>query len=193
MLRSPTVDAWNGLDAMRPELERYLARRCRDAHQVDDVIQESFLRAARYRRGLTRPERLRPWLLRIATNVLADQARRDRRRRRLAGSDEGLFEVPCGAAAPDEQVDEPELWVAGHPIARGRALGALRRALADAPRADRLVLVAYYGAGNDCRATAQRCRIPVELVKVRLFRARTRLRHALLAEFTDAAAARRAS
>jgi RNA polymerase sigma-70 factor, ECF subfamily len=146
-------------------------------------VQETLLRAARYRRGLTRPERLQPWLLRIASNVLADQARRDRRRRRLGTGEDGLSEAVSGEPPPEELADEPEVWVGGQAVPRCRAILAVRSALERAPEADRIVLAAYYGAGESCRDTAERVRIDPELVKVRLFRARTRLRSALRGAF----------
>jgi DNA-directed RNA polymerase specialized sigma24 family protein len=70
---------WSGLEELRPSLQRLLARRCRDAAELDDVVQETLLRAARYRAKLSERERLRGWAMRIAINVLRDRVRRRER------------------------------------------------------------------------------------------------------------------
>lgn len=183
MTRTAKPESWHGLDELCPVIERFLTRRCRDPHQVADAVQETVMRAARYRGGLTEPSALRPWLLRIAQNVLADQARRDRRRQRRWSGDETLADVVSQEPSVEEQVDEPEYWFAGRPVARKRALAALEWALSQSAPADRSVLEAYYKGGLSSRRTADRCRIAPALVKVRLFRARARLRQMLVAQF----------
>jgi DNA-directed RNA polymerase specialized sigma24 family protein len=77
MPAGPAVEptAWEGLEELRDGLRAFLVRQCPDENEIEDVIQETFLRAARYRRR--RPvQSLRPWALRIALNVLANARRR---------------------------------------------------------------------------------------------------------------------
>ncbi len=167
--------AWNGLDELRPALYAYLTRRCRDWSEVEDVAQETLLRAARYRRSLASDELLRPWALRIAGNVLADHVRREQRVQRetgeLALASLGVDERDPAAAGEAEA----ELSVGNWRSTRGAALGHMCRALAGLRAADQRVLWSYYGGRRSCRDTARECGIEPALVKVRLFRARRRL------------------
>jgi RNA polymerase sigma factor (sigma-70 family) len=166
---------WSGLDELRPLLESHLARRCRDAHELDDIVQETLLRAARYRASLIDPARLSVWVLRIGTNVLRDRVRRENRFPRAEANDQ-LFDLVEGREAmPDEQVEEEDLALEGVLIARERAVAELCGALGRLRDADREVLCSYYGGAQSCRETSQDCEIAPDLVKVRLFRARRRL------------------
>jgi RNA polymerase sigma factor (sigma-70 family) len=64
-----------------PTLERYLARLTGDPDLAADVAQEAFLRLLDRN---PRPEAVRPWLFRVATNLVRDAARRSTRHRTLA-------------------------------------------------------------------------------------------------------------
>ena len=100
------VPTWGELEDLRPALRSFLARRCRDESELDDVVQETLLRAARYRGSLTRSGSLRPWALRIAANVLCDRVRVERRLPWVEVDDGDLN----GLAATHEHPlgDEPE-------------------------------------------------------------------------------------
>jgi RNA polymerase sigma-70 factor (ECF subfamily) len=50
-----------------------------DPHATDDLTQETFLRALQRYAGLRPDSRLRPWLLRIATNAFFDVTRKAKR------------------------------------------------------------------------------------------------------------------
>jgi len=61
-------------------LRSYVRRFTTDA-EADDIVQETFIRAWRHLDRLQQDDRpLRPWLIRVARHLLADAARRDRRR-----------------------------------------------------------------------------------------------------------------
>lgn len=167
---------WDGLEELRPVLEGYLTRRCRDAAEVEDVVQETCLRAARYRGGLQDETKLRPWALRIARNVLADRLARRRDDRGGTGAEDLLENLP----AEDPGEAEPEaLRVGGWVVDRELCLGILRRALGSLREEDRVMLHTHYGGAGSCRETAAECGVPEELVKVRLYRARRRLLRAM--------------
>jgi RNA polymerase sigma-70 factor (ECF subfamily) len=53
-----------------------------DAHQAEDLMQETLLTAFRTLKQLTQPEKFRAWLLRIAVNLAIDAARRQSRMKR---------------------------------------------------------------------------------------------------------------
>ena len=166
---------WGGLEALRGSLKRFLVARCRDESELDDVIQETFLRAARYRHSLTDDQRLHSWVLRISLNVLRDRAVRVGRGPSL-GLDEELCESIEGREVFPGDVRE-ETWyrVDGEELDRESALGHLARGLEGLRAVDRSVLVAYYGGGESCSAAARDCGVSAHLVKVKLFRARRRL------------------
>jgi len=167
--RSDT-EAWAGLEEMRDGLRAFLVRQCQDENDVEDVIQETFLRAARYRRG-HRVKSLRPWAMRIALNVLADAKRRGVRTQAEPRSSEPL-DPPARheASLADSSYRVGEVWLDGE-SARELVLNALGRLQAR----DRSVLDSYYGGELQTRVVSEECGIPQRVVKVRLYRARQRL------------------
>ncbi len=169
------LGTWAGLAELRPVLQRFLARRCRDESEAEDVVQEALLRASRYRKSLSHPERLRPWVMRIALNVLRDHVRRERRLPRI-DVDPDLFErIEGREGVPGEPREDLQVHLEGAVVEKPRALVHLSDAKGELRTPDRTVLDSYYEAGRSCFETAQVCEIPPNLVKVRLFRARKRL------------------
>jgi RNA polymerase sigma-70 factor, ECF subfamily len=62
-------------------LHRYAERFCTDSASADDVVQETFIRAWRHLPQLRADGRpIRPWLIRVARNLLIDAARAARSR-----------------------------------------------------------------------------------------------------------------
>jgi RNA polymerase sigma-70 factor (ECF subfamily) len=180
--------AWSGLPEMRGDLERFLARRCRDRHELDDVVQESLLRAARYRRSLRSAGHLRPWTLRIARNVLSDALRSEAQRGRARDAEFELFDLCCPQPPPEEQIEEPEeFFCFGRFEPKSRVVWALRLALARLESGERSLLLDYYAGGRRRPGLARRFCLPPALVKVRLFRARQRLRQGLERELRQLA------
>src|SRR5882672_2131344 len=53
-----------------------------DAHQAEDLLQETLLTAYRTLRQLTDPDKFRGWLLKIAQNLAIDAVRHDTRKKR---------------------------------------------------------------------------------------------------------------
>ena len=170
---------WSGLEELRPMLRRFLLRRCRDENEVEDMVQETLIRAARYRRHLTHHDRLRSWALQIASNVFRDHMRRSVRRPVVGGQDELLEVLPGGELPPGELLDGDLLELGGDELDKQVVLGMLSGALEGLFDRDQLVLSCYYGGGQSTAATATICGIRPELVKVRLFRARRRLERAV--------------
>lgn len=175
-MHSPTETCdWTGLEDLRPLLRRCLAPRCRDESEADDIIQETLLRAARYRKSLADPTRLRPWAVRIALNVLRDHLRCERRLPRSEDPDDVLDSIEGREPAPGEARDDVHVALVGEVLEREHALHHLHAAVATLRQEDRVVLRSYYTDGGHCADTARVCEIAPTLVKVRLFRARKRL------------------
>ena len=67
-------------------LRAYVARVLGDLNQVDDIMQESYLRLLRMPAAPDDPQQLRALLFRIASNLVTDQWRRRRREGNAAGA-----------------------------------------------------------------------------------------------------------
>lgn len=168
--------SWAGLVELRPALRRFVSRRCRDEGEAEDIVQEALIRAWRYRASLIDATRLRPWLMRIALNVFRDHVRREKRLPRVDVEPELFDRLEGREDVPGEPRVEPQVELEGAIVGQPRVLDHLcdaREALRDP---DRDLLDSYYDAGRSCSETAQVCEIPAHLVKVRLYRARHRLR-----------------
>ncbi|HVM11419.1 MAG TPA: sigma-70 family RNA polymerase sigma factor [Actinomycetota bacterium] len=143
-----------------------MARRLmRDAHEAEDVAQEVYLRVYRGLPTFRQEASFETWLYRIVANTAFTQMRR-----------RGRF----GDVAPEPMGDEAP--------SRDRPLGEaamdrddLTRALAKLPAASRAVVVLRDVYGLTMKEIASEMGTSEGAVKVRLHRARTRLRE-LLAE-----------
>jgi len=170
---------WSGLEELRPMLRRFLLRRCGDQNEVEDLVQETLIRAARYRGHLTHGDRLRAWAMQIASNVLRDHLRRAVRRPLVGVKDEILEEEPSAEPAPGELLEGDLLELGEDELDKQVVMGMLGRAFEGLVDHDQLVLSCYYAGGQSTAATASICGIRQDLVKVRLFRARRRLERAV--------------
>ena len=173
------VVCWSGLEEQEPVVRSFLSRRCRDASEIDDVVQETFLRAARYRGSLGDPARLRGWLLRIAGNVVRDRVRRECRLGRTELVEGGLEHLAARERPPGHAEEVPLMQVGRLSIDRDDALRHMSRALGDLREEDRRILGSFYRGSGTCRTAGVECGIAPALVKVRLFRARGRLARAM--------------
>ena len=178
-------ERWRGLEALRPRLRRFLSQRCRDDNEADDIIQETFVRAARYRPSLTSRARLQSWVLRIAGNVFRDHVRRSYRQQSVGFEEEVLEGLEGSERGPGEG-DDTLIEVEGELLDRETVLSYLATAFPSLMEHDRKVLGSFYGGDESCAVTAGDCGIAPSLVKVRLFRARRRLERAIQREFIRA-------
>ena len=67
------VSAWT---AHRDEIYAFLVRSLRDASTAEELLQETFLRLTEEARARRAPEHVRPWLYRVASNLVVSRARR---------------------------------------------------------------------------------------------------------------------
>jgi RNA polymerase sigma-70 factor, ECF subfamily len=70
-------------------LRAYVARTLGDRDQVDDVVQDSYVRLLRMPNAPDDPQQLRRLVFRIASNVMTDEWRRKNRAARAARVDQG--------------------------------------------------------------------------------------------------------
>lgn len=154
----------------------FAIRRCHDADEVADVVSETFLVALR-RAGDFRPERddALPWLYGIAANVLRDRRRaRDVRRRLLRR---------LGTATPSLTADESAAIETA--IDASRSADELRGALLTVPAGERAVFELVALEGLTPAEAAQALDLTQNAARLRLSRARRRLREALGPTYDD--------
>ncbi|MEZ6003677.1 MAG: RNA polymerase sigma factor [Planctomycetota bacterium] len=166
---APTL-RFTGLEEHLDSLRRFLSRRMRDANDVDDLVQEVVLRAARFRGHNRDGRRTRGWLLRIAGNMHADWLRR-----RLGDPGTGLGAGECDADL-ELPPGPPHLCMGSRRVPFDVASAALRRHWSRLSPGDRAALDGYYHQGRACAELADELCVARTQVKVRLFRARARLR-----------------
>ena len=168
--------AWADWLALRPVLGRVFGRHCTGESEVDDILQETYLRAALYGRFAPDGKTLRPWLIRIGMNALADMRNKEGRYQSQvceAPLSEELF-------SEEEALDgEQDLRIGSFTLGYEEARGLLRRTLGAVRGPDRELLDSVYREGHSTRATARCCAIPERLVKGRVYRARQRLCRAM--------------
>jgi RNA polymerase sigma-70 factor (ECF subfamily) len=95
MIEPATRLAWRDLDA---KLRPFIARRVRSPSDIDDVLQDVFLRMQRGLGGLRDDERYGPWVYQVARSAIADHHRAAARHPSAPDGD--------GAEAAPERDDE---------------------------------------------------------------------------------------
>jgi RNA polymerase sigma-70 factor (ECF subfamily) len=145
-----------------------IARMLGRGPQVDDLAQETFLRAcgAIGRFNPQGPARLSTWVLTIASRLCLDQLRSRR-------SFVAVPDLPHGET-PERARESSELGE------------AIERAAQTLPADQRLCFLLVDVHGGCCDEVAEALQIPAATARTRLFRARTRLR-ALLSAFVGEA------
>lgn len=93
MIDAAARGAWRDLDR---RLRPFIARRVRAEADVDDVVQDVFLRMQRGLDGLRDDERFGPWVYQVARSAIADHRRRAARHPVVEG------DPPEEQACPDE-------------------------------------------------------------------------------------------
>lgn len=155
-------------------------RMCNHAEDGEDVFQDTLLAAYRGLADLRDPGALRTWLFRVAANAC-------RMRRRNAGSQReiGLDEAfsSAGGARADGVPPPAEIPDLRRQPAFEAQMAELHRAMEAAlrrlPPEQRLVVLLRDVEGLDTGETAQALSISQPAVKMRLHRARARLRQEL--------------
>ena len=155
-------------------LRGFIAKRVAHPAEVEDILQDVFLRIHQRIDGLKDPRRVIPWVYQITRHAIVDHYRRPGHRR----------EVPAGLASDMETTGLTTVEV---PVERAAESGRLRRELAAClrPMLDRLsqdyrdaiVLVELEGLTQ--RAAAKRLGLSLSGTKSRVQRGRAQLRQML--------------
>jgi RNA polymerase sigma-70 factor (ECF subfamily) len=98
--------AFNSLHSRyrRPML-RYVSMRLPDAEAAEDVVQEIFMKAYRFRESYRPEYAFSTWLWTIARNTLTDHARKSHRGDE-PGASEDVGELPCDKPSPERLLEE---------------------------------------------------------------------------------------
>jgi len=157
----------------QPDVARLLWRFARNRTDLEDLVQETFLRIVRGLHGWRADRPFSHWVNRVAANTGRDFCRRQNVRRRWLAEtrppgDDGEAPLP-------EAVDP-----GGDPAARAAA-DEVKALLAGLPPDDRALLTLHHLEGWDLAHIARQFGWTVTATKLRAWRARNRLR-ALLTE-----------
>jgi RNA polymerase sigma-70 factor (ECF subfamily) len=148
-------------DRYQAPLRHFLARATRDAHDVDDLLQATFLTAAKSAERYDGRASCRPWLVGIAVQLL-------RRRRQAFGRFVEILSALKGTLQP-----------ASDPRAALHARNDVERALRQLSEPKRLALLMAEVEGLTCPEIAEALEIPIGTVWTRLHAARRELRAVL--------------
>ncbi len=145
----------------------------RDEAEAGDVVQEAFVRAYRSIRRYDTRKPLRPWLLRIVTNLALNSLRASRRREAMGKRYEGdvgrARSSPSPELAAESVEDARRVW---------QAVGTLGAQ-------DQALLYLRYFLDASEQETAAALGRPVGTVKSRLHRALRRLRGVIEERYPD--------
>lgn len=147
-------------------LRRFIARRVKDPHDTEDVLQEVFLKAHAALAGGRRPGLLKPWLYRVAENVVADYYRK-----RFRAAETSLHAA---------EQDEPAAEAAEPENLNADVVSCLRPMIEKLPEGYRRALVLADLEGKKGREVAGELGLSVPGAKSRVQRARRKLKATLL-------------
>ena len=171
------VSAASGLRGLyenyRPELLRFMAARCGDPAEAEDLIQELWLKLADLKVGPVANGKA--YLFRMANNLALDRVRG--RQRAMRRDRSWIDRDPCDAAAIEDRPD-PALDAEKQLLVEEEA-NVLREAIASLPEGARSALVAFRFEGLQQGEIADRMGISRSGVEKHLALAMKRLRNHL--------------
>jgi len=151
------VIAW---EQYEQDVVRYLSQQLQSADLVQDILQETFLKAMRAGQQFCELDHPKAWLLKVAHNTLANHFRSQKNSIEL---DEGMIETPATVRLPVDELDQ-----------------CIARNLPSLSVEDRDILEYCVLNGMKQKDYAQLHSLSVDAVKSRLKRAKQRLREQLI-------------
>lgn len=180
VIERATPGAWRELER---ELRPFVARRVSPA-DVDDVVQEIFVRLHRSGDELRDEERFGPWVMRVARNTITDHHRTHGRRiaREAKAGDvvdghEMNGRVDGASASPGVLHGHDEDTLDGSPEQELAAYAALFVAMLPSPYREALTLTELEGLSQ--KEAAEVLGVSLPALKSRVLRGRAKLREAL--------------
>lgn len=157
---------------------RYILRLVRDEHEAEDLTQETFLRAHRQLDALQESAALTVWLYRIATHVCYDRFRQASYRHPAKSLDVASEESPDSGEGQHADTRAPRL---DQVIEQGEMSACVLGFLEDLSDDYRMVVLLHDLHEMTNPEIAQMLGCSLETVKIRLHRARRKLKAALAA------------
>ena len=169
-INSGRVDKFHDLvKRYEQKLYNFSLRMCRDHHDAEDMVQETFLNVFRYLKGFRYETKFKNWLYKIAASTCIKKRRKSKfAPERELSLDE--FRPNEEAEAPD-QVPEWALMPLDK-VLNEELAGAINKGILSIPKKYRMVIVLRDIEGFSTAETAQILNISPANVKVRLHRAR---------------------
>jgi RNA polymerase sigma-70 factor (ECF subfamily) len=163
-------------EEFQPRIRRYLARLVGEA-DAEDVTQMVFLKVSQALKDFRGGSALSTWIYRIAANTAADW-------RRSAAVKQAIQQVPLDAPFGGERADhagwrDARLPVADQMLIRREMNQCIRQVVEGLPEHDREVIVLSEFEGRANADIADILGVSLDTVKIRLHRARGRLKQAL--------------
>lgn len=163
-------------ESLQPDITRFVRRLIGYEHlQVEDIVQDTFLTLYTHLQEIDPPEKLRPYLFRVARNRCYDLLRKQGRYEQLSLDDEPVaVRVSFNSQRLSDQPDEVAHWLLLH-LEVQEAMEAL-------PETQRQVLILYAEEGFSYSEIAQVLEVSLGTVKSRLHHAKKNLRRLLKPE-----------
>lgn len=151
----------------------------KDDADAEDAVQQAWVLAFTHLSQFRGSARFSTWLTRVALNEALGRLRKKRRALRVVDAPVGDVEERAPDLAPQS---DPERQLAAQQLAR-----VVEEALDELPRSQSVVFVLREAEGLSGKETAAALGISETAVKVRLHRAKARLRELLEAQLSEAA------
>jgi RNA polymerase sigma-70 factor (ECF subfamily) len=158
-------------DAFRPKIHRYLAR-LTGADEADDLTQEVFIKVNRGLKGFRGESKLSSWIYRIATNAALDLLRRPP-------------QMTTEMSAVDTESEEESVRLRGkvsfddQQLIRKEMNACIRNVIKNLPEDYRTVIVLGELEEFKNHEIAEILQVSLDTVKIRLHRARKKLKKEL--------------
>lgn len=167
---------WSTLAPHGEALRSFLSRRVRDEALLEDLVQETMVRAVGSRTAVERLARPRSWLMHVARNVTRDHYRTSGARRARSLDEQVGEHLAAAGDPPGRDAPETLFLVDGRAVPGSHLGGALYEVWERLPPRDRAVVAAHYFEGVSVAEVGARYGAPPGTSKVWLHRARKRLR-----------------
>lgn len=162
ILRDPMISVEESEQVLRelmPSLSTLALARLGRQSDAEDAVQETLARVIEHLPRYRPEAPFKNWVFTIAANVIRNMIRR-----------KGVVEVPLTREPQGAPMDP------GETLERGEDLSRLREAMAGLPATELAPILLHYAQGVPQKEVAAHLDIPVEHLRVRLYRTLSKLR-----------------